>query len=152
MIRSIKTIQLIVVISVFIIVFTACNKTDVAKLILTKPTATPKPVAEYQQLAKLDDAIQASQEQAIFLFKHSNACPISAAAKDVMDQFVKEDENPVYMVVVQTERPMSNKIEEHFAIKHESPQLLVVNDGKVQSVYNHYEIRRDHIVEDLKSM
>lgn len=78
-----------------------------------------------------------------FIFKHSNTCPISGVSYGRVEKSLHEGffgDVPVYMVVVQEERELSNKIAEFFNIKHESPQLLKVENGEVIEASSHYEI------------
>jgi len=72
------------------------------------------------------------------IFKHSNACPVSAKAKVEMDGLKEE----IVLVVVQEQRDLSNKIAEEFDIKHESPQVILVKDGKAVKVFNHFDVTR----------
>jgi bacillithiol system protein YtxJ len=52
----------------------------------------------------------------------------------------------INIVVVQTDRHISNEIERHTGIKHESPQAIVLKDGEAVYHGSHYDIT----LEDLK--
>lgn len=62
-----------------------------------------------------------------FIFKHSNACPISSDAY----QQVSAIDTDIYLVVVQTARDVSNFLEKELGVLHESPQAIIIVDGKV---------------------
>ena len=53
----------------------------------------------------LEDLISRSQEQPVVIFKHSNACPVSAAAYSEMEQFDGE----VALVEIQRARELSGR-------------------------------------------
>lgn len=75
------------------------------------------------------------------IFKHSTRCSVSARAA----AFVEESNPslPIYWVNVIEKRPISNWIAEHYGVLHQSPQLIVVRDGSVVRVLNHFEINEE---------
>lgn len=87
-----------------------------------------------------------AQKEPYLLFKHSLTCPISQAAFNQFNQYLNEhpDVNAYYLTV-QESRPLSNYIEEHFSIKHESPQIFFIDDGSVQWHTSHQKITKDAI-------
>jgi bacillithiol system protein YtxJ len=112
-------------------------------------------VNEITTLEQLEDALAASQQQPVFLFKHSTACPVSAGAHEKVRQYLNNPnggEKPTfYLIKVIESRPVSNAIEEKLAVRHQSPQLLLVKGG--QAVWNasHYGIHGDAIAEALRN-
>jgi bacillithiol system protein YtxJ len=48
-----------------------------------------------------------------------------------VDKNAKEVEVLVFVVVVQEAPVLSKKVEEAFGIKHQSPQIIILNGGKV---------------------
>jgi thioredoxin 1 len=73
-----------------------------------------------------------SHHEAMLVFKHSNSCPVSFTAKRQYDQFVAA--NPgvtTRLVIVQQERELSHALETVSRLRHESPQALIVRDGRV---------------------
>jgi bacillithiol system protein YtxJ len=78
-----------------------------------------------------------------FIFKHSSTCPISSRADLVVDSI--EFSVPVYKLIVQESRELSNQIAEEYGVKHESPQLILVKDGK--AVWNkcHFDINENTV-------
>jgi bacillithiol system protein YtxJ len=75
-----------------------------------------------------------------FLFKHSSTCPISAGAQNAVRSAEKQIEIPIYRVVVQAHRDLSNRITEQFGIVHESPQIILVDGGAARWSTSHYGI------------
>jgi bacillithiol system protein YtxJ len=80
-----------------------------------------------------------------FIFKHSTACPISAHALQEVES--AETEIPIYRVDVREQRELSNWIASVYSVEHESPQLILIREGKAAKVLNHGAIRRGEIRE-----
>jgi bacillithiol system protein YtxJ len=96
-------------------------------------------------LANLDQA-EAFLGQAgpRWIFKHSSTCPVSTAAFEEVSAFTDSDTGtgdlPVGLVVVQEARPVSNWLATRLAYVHQSPQLFLVNGGKVLWQASHWGI------------
>ncbi|MHC4820554.1 MAG: bacillithiol system redox-active protein YtxJ [Planctomycetota bacterium] len=79
-----------------------------------------------------------------WIFKHSNACPVSSFAQVEVDRYLEEHPDvDVLRVVVQTHRSTSNHIETATGVRHESPQALLVRDGVVLWNASHGDITAD---------
>lgn len=76
----------------------------------------------------LDAALNRSTETPVVLFKHSATCPLSAYAHRQMKKLSESEDPPVYKLVVQESRALSDAIAERFGIRHESPQAIIVYD------------------------
>ncbi len=64
------------------------------------------------------------------IFKHSHRCPTSARAKEQVDRFLEDYGNGIdyEFIDVIGNRPRSNQVAEQYGLKHESPQVLIVDD------------------------
>lgn len=75
----------------------------------------------------------ASQEHPVVIFKHSTRCSISSMALDRLERNWKEEEmkslSPYFLDLL-SHRDISTKIAETFKIAHESPQLLLIDNGE----------------------
>ena len=84
----------------------------------------PVPVREP---AELDAALDAPLA---VLYKHSPYCGLSHRAAREVEAFMAEyPDVPVYLVDVVRDRPLSREIERRLEIRHESPQVIVVEGG-----------------------
>ena len=95
---------------------------------------------------ELGELVAQSSERPVLIFKHSNACPISSRARDEVERFVDAAEGGDFgfgMVVVQEARPLSQAIEAKLGVRHESPQALVIRDGKVVWNASHWNVTGD---------
>jgi bacillithiol system protein YtxJ len=78
-----------------------------------------------------------------FVFKHSTTCGISAgAAREVR---AMTTDLPIYWVNVREQRELSNWVAETYAVVHESPQLILLKDGKPLKVWDHYDVHRSNV-------
>ncbi len=92
--------------------------------------------------ADLKSAIENSNTHKIGIFKHSTSCFIS---KTVLRNFEKEVENQdekveLYYLDLLAHRLLSNKIAEDLGIRHESPQFIVIENGKAVNNASHQDI------------
>ena len=70
------------------------------------------------------------KEQTCLIYKHSSTCPVSAAAKNIVESFSKDHpEIPIYMMVVQEDPELKIQIQDKFSIKLETPQIIVPKEG-----------------------
>lgn len=121
-------------------------------------------VVRLTELAALDEAIASSSERPVFVYKHSTVCPVSARAADqyhdFADDFADVDvdkdgdgdaSTPLFtQVLVIENRDLSNEIESRLGIRHESPQLLLLRDGKVTWHASHFSITEESIESALE--
>jgi bacillithiol system protein YtxJ len=75
------------------------------------------------------------------IFKHNTTCPISKSVKQKLEQEANllPADTPFYVLDLLANRKISESISETFNVEHESPQLLLIKDGKCiynQSLYN----------------
>lgn len=94
----------------------------------------------FPDLAALDRAFTAP----LFLvFKHSSRCEISTAAFSEYEAFAAaRPDVPTAWIDVIAERPWSLRVAEKSGVAHESPQALLVRDGRVAWHASHGKITR----------
>lgn len=105
-------------------------------------------LTKLEQMEELQSLL--SKDEPYLLFKHSLTCPISQAAFKRFNQYLEENkEINGYYLTVQESRPLSNYIEEHFSIKHESPQIFYIKNGHVKWHTSHEKITKDAIQREV---
>lgn len=99
-------------------------------------------------LSELDSAIATSNNQWVGLFKHSTRCSISAAALDRLERNWDKVDGKItpYYVDLIAHRDVSNAIQEKLAVQHESPQFILLKDGKVVYHESHFGIQVSEIL------
>ena len=91
----------------------------------------------------LDAAIAESRERPVLLFKHSRYCGVSCEALDELQSHIdaRADGGVSYrMITVQTHRPVSDAIAQRLGLRHETPQAILLRDGKVVWNASHFRI------------
>ncbi|UCZ52313.1 bacillithiol system redox-active protein YtxJ [Bacillus shivajii] len=84
-----------------------------------------------------------NEKTAYFFLKNSTTCPISHEGYKEVEKFSADHEDlPVYYLNVQDSRELSNHIAEKFGVKHESPQVLLFDDGDVIWHDSHWNITK----------
>lgn len=95
----------------------------------------------------LDTLLDDSKLRPVVVFKHSTACPISAAAYREMEKF----DGDVSLVIVQTASDVSRHLASITGIRHESPQVLVLRDGKAVWNASHFQIKAGAVAQAIES-
>ena len=73
--------------------------------------------------------------------KHSITCPISTAGHSQFEQYLADHpDHPAGLIVVQHARDVSNHVADATGVKHQSPQVLLVKDGRALWHASHYGI------------
>ncbi|XOU94853.1 MAG: bacillithiol system redox-active protein YtxJ [Candidatus Kerfeldbacteria bacterium] len=96
---------------------------------------------------QLDAALEKSNHELIILFKHSNTCPTSASAFLEIENLEKKIDVPIFKIVVQDYRKLSDKVEDLLEVQHESPQAILINQSHEKKIFNHEEITEDNLFE-----
>lgn len=87
------------------------------------------------------------------IYKHSPRCMTSLMAFRNMKSGSEADYSiPFYMVDVIQNRDISRLVAETYNIRHESPQVLIVKDGKCIFDTSHESIVLKDIVSEIKSL
>lgn len=81
------------------------------------------------------------------VFKHSSTCPISAAARDRFLAWLEgaDPALPVYEVLVIEDRPLSQRVAADLGIEHQSPQAILLEDGKALWHASHWAITKESL-------
>lgn len=92
--------------------------------------------------AEVDGLIAASHDAPLVLFKHSTRCSISTLAKARLDRALAEDELalPVHYLDLIAHRDASDYVAEALGVRHESPQVIIVDKGEARYVATHLDI------------
>lgn len=103
---------------------------------------------EIQTIEEWNAALEGSKDHPLVVLKHSTTCPVSANAyrefNDYLQGSPREDADYVLVKVIES-RPVSNQIAEDTAVKHESPQVMLIEDkAKVWSA-THWAVTKAHI-------
>jgi bacillithiol system protein YtxJ len=105
---------------------------------------------ELLSLADLDRAL--ATKGTVVLYKHSTQCGICDGAIEEIQAFLESHPGAAtfHYLDLLAHRDVSNAIAQRLAVKHESPQAIVLEDGKVSAVLNHRAIRADALAKALR--
>jgi bacillithiol system protein YtxJ len=92
-----------------------------------------------------------SMNEPVLIFKHSSACSVSASAEDDMRSLAAETDVPVYKLVVQQSRALSNEIAESLGVRHETPQALVLVGGEAVFDTSHFDVTAETVQDALRT-
>ena len=103
---------------------------------------------------QLDEILAESTKHPVLIYKHSTRCNISRSAFDRLER--KWDAAAAgsvkrYLLDLLSYRDISNRIADLFEVEHQSPQVLVIWNGKAVLDLSHYDIDFDSIKSVLKN-
>lgn len=88
-----------------------------------------------EHLGQLDELVAFSGQKPAVIFKHSTRCSISRfALKQFENEFDLQGQVDAYFLDLLEHRDISNEIASRFGVYHQSPQLLLIKEGK--SIYD----------------
>lgn len=90
-----------------------------------------------------------SKTHKVLIFKHSTRCSISSAALGRIERKWKsEDETKVvpYFLDLIKYRDVSQAIASQYGVEHQSPQILVIDNGKCIFSETHFDITYESLM------
>lgn len=92
--------------------------------------------------ADLQKALEESHDRVVLIFKHSTRCSISAFALRNFERaygYEQESVSPYFLDLIAF-RSISNRLADELNVAHQSPQLIVVKNGKAVENTSHERI------------
>ena len=100
---------------------------------------------EINSTEELNELFKQSNEKPVALFKHSLTCPISSGVY----QEISNADADINLIVVQHSKNVSTELAEKTGIRHESPQAIVIKNGKPVYHASHYDVTAAEVEESL---
>jgi bacillithiol system protein YtxJ len=112
------------------------------------------PFLPLTDLSALEAALARSQVEPILIFKHSATCGISAQAHYELAEWRARHGSRamMYKIDVRSHRDVSNAVADRFRIRHESPQIVLVEDGAVRWHRSHWHVNGREVQQALDSL
>jgi bacillithiol system protein YtxJ len=79
------------------------------------------------------------------IYKHSPTCSLCAWSVRELRRLADEDGLTIHQVDVFAQRALSNAIESRFSVRHESPQVLILQDGALQWHGSHRALSAERV-------
>ena len=97
---------------------------------------------ELNNIEELDGALAESHNRPILLFKHSLTCSISRHAFDELRSYLNTADPRISykLITVQTAREVSDEAASRLKLEHQSPQAILVRNGRELWNASHYDI------------
>lgn len=115
----------------------------------------PKEGVNWNQLsseAQIETLIEESKDQPILIYKHSIRCGISSMVLERLERTWTSADNPIkpYILDLISYREVSNAVAQTFGVYHESPQVILIKDGK--AIYNasHMQVSFDAMKNEVQ--
>jgi bacillithiol system protein YtxJ len=102
-------------------------------------------------LDALHAAIEESRERPVLLFKHSRTCGISCEALDELRAHLEQGPPSASckVITVQSHRHVSDEAAARLGVRHETPQAILLRDGKPVWKASHFRITADALSQAL---
>ncbi len=100
---------------------------------------------------ELEAAIAESCERPVFLFKHSRTCGVSCEALDELHAHVEltEVHAGYKLITVQSHRCLSEEAATRLGIRHETPQAILLREGRPVWSASHFRITKRQLDQAL---
>ena len=107
---------------------------------------------ELHTIEELNKALSESGKQPVLFFKHSLTCPISSRALSEFNSYLETADSAVSynLITVQTARSVSAEAASRLEIEHESPQAILVRNGRQVWNASHFAITASSIDEAIR--
>jgi len=87
------------------------------------------------------------KEPHFFVYKYnSRSCPISDRTLNRLLELQQTKPSHIYFVDVIQSKPVSNHIADSLQVRHESPQIISIKEGKSHDAVSHMRITQDRVL------
>lgn len=103
---------------------------------------------------QLDQLREISLTQPVLIFKHSTRCSTSRLMLDRLERnwdINDAAELKPFFIDVISRREVSKAVAELFDVEHESPQVLIIQNGRTSGDFSHYEIDYGRILDAVRN-
>ncbi|HZG26364.1 MAG TPA: bacillithiol system redox-active protein YtxJ [Chitinophagaceae bacterium] len=100
--------------------------------------SSPQQIGEIKEKSKTKPQV---------IFKHSTRCSISNMAKNRLDKSEQPSNVDFYFLDLLKYRNLSSMLSSEFDVQHESPQVLLIRDGRCIYDESHLGIKMEDILE-----
>lgn len=104
-------------------------------------------------IEELDLLTAESTAKTALILKHSHRCNICHVVLDRLERYWKDEDDErltPYFLDVLAHRGVSNAIAERFGVEHESPQVLLIKNGKCVYTASHSAVSYPDIMAEVK--
>ena len=106
------------------------------------------PFAPVRDVAALDALLGQSAAAPVVLFNHDRFCPISLHAARALGHLV----GPIAVIDVTRQHDLKRAVAKRTGVAHESPQVIVVRDGRAVWSASHFAITADAVAHAMREL
>lgn len=105
----------------------------------------------FNTLEDLEYITEKSSQQPVLIYKHSTRCSVSSLVCSRLEHAWEADPMDIqgYFLDLISHREVSNAVEDQFQVRHQSPQILIIDGGKCFFHCSHLRISHRAIKEAL---
>ena len=108
-------------------------------------------ISECKKKRDFEQLVADSYNKPVFVFKHSTSCPISASRWRLLQSFAEHESRAAFhRVLVIQDRSMSRHVAKETGIGHQSPQAMLLSQGKPTWDASHYAITEEDMTAALE--
>lgn len=109
--------------------------------------------SEITSIDQISNIVADSHESPQLIYKHSTRCNLSSTIYDHLRNWdLKKKVVAIHYLDLIAYRQVSDYIEKQFGILHESPQVIILHNGKPVYDEDHYRIKGEKIEEVLATV
>jgi bacillithiol system protein YtxJ len=110
-----------------------------------------KNLTELHTVDDLEHALKESDHRTVLIFKHSLTCPISSRAFHEFESYLEHADPRVSynLITIQNSRSVSSEATAKLEIEHESPQAILVKNGRSVWSASHFGITESSLDEAI---
>lgn len=107
--------------------------------------------ASFSDASQLEPVVEASQKQPQLIYKHSHRCSVCFVSKSNLEGAADDllDRADMHFINVVNSREASNHIASELEVRHESPQVILLDNGEVIWHASHGRIDNNKILDVL---
>jgi monothiol bacilliredoxin len=99
--------------------------------------------------------LESSERQPVLFFKHSNTCGVSNRALGEFRRYLQAPESALvgnYLIVIQNAREVSAELARLTGVQHESPQAVIVAEGRAVWNDSHLALKCGTLIEAVRQL
>lgn len=102
---------------------------------------------------QVEDILKKSDEKPQLIYKHSHRCSVCFVSKGNLEQASEDilEHADMHFLNVVNNRTASDAVASELPVRHESPQVVLVDEGEVLWHASHGSIEADTILEKLSN-
>jgi bacillithiol system protein YtxJ len=103
-----------------------------------------------QSEQQFNEVMEKSKERSQVIYKHSSRCNLSSIIKDSLENEECSPHADFYFLDVVSNRALSRRIAKDLHVHHESPQVILIREGRCVYEESHFGIRMEEICRQVE--